>query len=88
MALDERKRGSGEGPAASGGAPASFVDLELGSSVLSAGGTGMTRTTRATDLGHQDRRSSNSDGVQRGEAGSRGGAISGERARLKQGART
>jgi hypothetical protein len=73
---------------ASGGAPASFADLELGSSVLSAGGTRMTRTACATDLGHQDGRSSNGDGVRRGEAGSRGGAISGEHTRLKQGART
>jgi hypothetical protein len=80
--------GHGGGATASGGAPASFADVELGSSVLSAGGTRMTRTTRVTDLGHQDARSSNGDGVQRGEAGSRGSSISGERAKLKQGART
>jgi hypothetical protein len=80
--------GRGGGATANGGAPASFADLELGSSVLSAGGTGVTRTARATDIGYQDGRSSNGDGVRRGEAGSRGGAISGERAWLKQGART
>jgi hypothetical protein len=73
--------------ATSGGAPASFADLELGGSVLSADGTGTTEMARATDLGHQDRRSSHSDSVQPGEADGCGGANSGERARLKQGAR-
>jgi general stress protein YciG len=50
----------------------------------------MTRTARATDLGHQDGRSGNDngDGVRRGEAGSRGGAISGEHAQPKQNAST
>jgi hypothetical protein len=55
---------------------------------LSADGTGTTEMARATDLGHQDRRSSHGDSVQPGEADGRGGANSGERARLKQGART
>jgi hypothetical protein len=88
MALDERKCGGGERPVASGGALASFSYLELGSSVLSAGGTKMTRTARATDLGHQDGRSGNGDDVRPGEVESRGGAISGERAQPKQNAST
>jgi hypothetical protein len=88
MALDKRKCDGGERPAASGGAPASCADLELGSSVLSAGGTRMTRMTRATDLGHQDGRSGNGDGVWPCKAESRGGAISGERAQPKQNAST
>jgi hypothetical protein len=35
------------GATTSGGTPASFADVELGSSVLSAGDTGMTRTAHA-----------------------------------------
>jgi hypothetical protein len=85
MALDEHKHSGGE-QRRCGGAPASFADLELGSSVLSAGGTGMTRMARATDLGHQDGRSG--DGVRPAEAESRGGAISDERAQPKQNAST
>jgi hypothetical protein len=77
-----------EGAGRGSGAPASFADLELGSLVLSAGGTGMTRTACATDIGYQHGRSSKGNSVRRGEAGSRGGAISGKCARLKQGART